>query len=350
MEFHDEERPSPGPGEVLLEITSVGVCRSDVDYWEEGRIGDAVVVDPIVMGHEFAARVVEVGDRVNPELKERRVAVEPAMACMRCEWCLRGDTNLCPEVRFCGTPPIDGALRQYMAYPAAFVAVLPDDIADDAGAVLEPLAIGVHAIDLARPRLEQSAAIVGAGPVGLSILQAAHAAGVGRVIVLDRLPWRLEAALDLGATDVISIDDGNPVDAMEQLTLERGVDFVFEAAGTDDAPRLACELAAPGGKVFLVGIPMTDRIEFSAGTSRRRGLTVYLVRRSRNTLHRTLAMLQRGTLNAERLVSHVFPFSKAEQAFKIAHEYDDEVIKAIIRVNEADHETDNEKRTMKNVQ
>jgi len=221
-----------------------------------------------------------------------------------------------------------------MAYPAEFTAVLPDEVSDDAGAVLEPLAIGVHVLDLARPRLEQSAAIVGCGPVGLSILQAARAAGVGRLIVLDRLRWRLNLALELGASDAIDAGHEDPVTALERMTGGRGVDLVFEAGGTDDSPALSVNLAAPAGKVFLVGIPPGDRITFSASVSRRRGLTVYVVRRSRNTLHRALSMLERGILNADRLVSHRFPFTQSEQAFSMAHNYEDNVVKAIIRVQE----------------
>jgi len=334
LKFHDEPRPAPGPGEVLLEILSVGICRSDLDYYNDGRIGDAVVSEPLVLGHEFSARVIEAGEGVNSSLVGQRVAVEPAVWCNKCEWCLRGDSNLCPAVRFCGTPPIDGALRRYMAYPAEFMAVLPDEISDDAGAVLEPLAIGVHALDLARPRLEQSAAIVGCGPVGLSILQAARAAGAGRLIVLDRLRWRLNLALELGATDAIDVGREDPVAALERMTGGRLVDHVFEAGGTDESPDLSIRLAAPAGKVFLVGIPPGDRINVSAGISRRRGLTVYIVRRSRNTLDRALSMLERGLLNADRLVSHHFPFAESEQAYQMAHNYEDNVVKAIIRVRE----------------
>jgi L-iditol 2-dehydrogenase len=194
----------------LLEILSVGICRSDLDYYNDGHIGETVLGDPLVPGHEFSARVIAGGLGVDPSLVGRRVAVEPAISCMGCEWCLRGDTNLCPKVRFCGTPPVDGALRRCMVYPAEFMAVLPDRISDDAGAVLEPLAIGVHVVDLARPRLEQSAAIVGCGPVGLSILEAARAAGVGRLFVFDRLRWRLDLALALGATDAIDVEGGDP--------------------------------------------------------------------------------------------------------------------------------------------
>jgi len=334
LKFHDEKCPAPGPGEVVLEILSVGICRSDLDYWNDGRIGDMIVEEPLVLGHEFSARVIGAGQSVDKNLIGQRVAVEPAVCCMNCEWCWKGDTNLCPNVRFCGTPPVDGAMRRYMTYPAEFMAVLPAGISDDAGAALEPLAIGVHAVDLARPRLEQSAAIVGCGPVGLSILQAARAAGVGRLIVLDRLKWRLDLAVALGATDVIDVGREEPVAALDRLTGGRGVDLIFEAAGTDDSPALAINLAAPAGKVFVVGIPLGDRIAFSAGISRRKGLTVYVVRRSRNTLHRALSMLVQGKLDAERLVSHRFPFSQAERAFSMAHNYEDNVVKAIIRVQE----------------
>ena len=334
LRFHDDDRPVPARGEVLLEILSVGICRSDLDYYHDGRIGDQVVTAPIVLGHEFSARAIEVGEGADPSLIGQRVAVEPAVCCTQCEWCLRGDTNLCPTVRFCGTPPIDGAMRRWMAYPAAFMAVLPPQISDDAGAVLEPLAIGVHALDLARPRLEQTAAIVGAGPVGLSILQAARAAGVGRLIVLDRLQWRLDLAVALGAGEVINVERDDPVAAMDGLTGGRRADLVFEAGGTDESPGLAVQLAAPAGKVFLVGIPLGNKTVFSASYSRRRGLTVYIVRRSRNTLHRALAMLLRGALDAERMVSHRFPFAQAERAFSMAHSYEDHVVKAIIRVPE----------------
>lgn len=334
FEFHDEDRPTPGPGEVLLEILSVGICRSDLDYYSDGRIGDAVVTDPLILGHEFSARVITAGTGVDKGLVGRRVAVEPAVSCMGCEWCLRGDTNLCPKVRFCGTPPVDGALQCYMVYPAEFMAVLSDDISNDAGAVLEPLAIGVHAIDLAKPHLEQSAAIVGCGPVGLSILQAARAAGVGQVFVFDRLQWRLDLASALGATEAIDVGRDDPIATLNRLTASRLVDLVFEAGGSDDSVALAAALAAPAGKVFLVGIPPSDKIVFSASIARRRGLTVYVIRRSRNTLHRALSMLERGLLQAERLVTHHFPFTQVERAYKMANNYEDNVVKAIIRVQE----------------
>jgi len=334
LRFHNEPIPSPAPGEVLLEVLSVGVCRSDLDYWNDGRIGDQVIEEPLVPGHEFSARVVEVGEGVDRALEGRRVAVEPAIPCMKCEWCLRGDTNICPNVRFCGTPPVDGALRRYMAYPAGYVVALPESVSDDAGAVLEPLAIGVHAIDLAKPRLAQSAAVVGCGPVGLSILEAGRAAGMGRIFALDRLRWRLDLARDLGADETIDVDRADPVAALRDLTGGRGVDLVFEAAGTDDAPGLATELAAPGGKVFLAGIPPCDETRFRASTSRRRGLTIYAVRRSRHTLERTLDMLTRGELDGDRLVSHRFPFSRAPEVFSLVHNYEDNVVKAIIRVGE----------------
>jgi L-iditol 2-dehydrogenase len=342
--FHDEEVRTPAPGEVLLEIRSVGVCRSDLDYWIDGRIGDMVVEVPLILGHEFSARVIEAGPGADPALVGRRVAVEPGVSCLRCEWCMRGDTNLCPQVLFCGVPGVDGALRRLMPYPAAFIAPLPDNVSDDAGALLEPLAIGVHVLDLARPRLETTAAVVGVGPVGLSVLQAARAAGVGRLIALDRLDWRLEAAMKLGATDAVkvqafdggdAVDHQRAVDALMALTRGRGVDHVYEAAGADDSAALAIELAAPAGKVFLVGIPRGGRTEFSASISRRRGLTVYVVRRSRPTLHRALAMLSRGALNADALITHRFPFAQATEAFDLAHNYSDGVIKAVIRVSAA---------------
>ncbi len=332
--FHNEAVPQPRPGEVLLEIRSVGVCRSDLDYYNDGRIGDTRIESPHVLGHEFSARIIALGPDVDPALEGRRVAVEPGVFCGQCQWCRTGDVNLCPHIEFHGTPPFDGALRQYMTHPAEFVIPLPESISDDAGALLEPLAIGVHVLDLARPVLETPAAVVGCGPVGLSILQAARAAGMAPIYVFDRLQWRLDLALELGAAAAIHVDRQNPVEALCDLTRGRMVEYVFEAAGTDDSPALSAELASQAGKVFVVGIPVGDRVMFSAGTSRRKGLTVYVVRRSRATLKRAIALLARGEFEAERLITHRFPFAEAERAYIVANNYEDGVVKAVVRVQE----------------
>ncbi|NLS78050.1 MAG: alcohol dehydrogenase catalytic domain-containing protein, partial [Chloroflexi bacterium] len=200
MRIVQAARPVPGPGEVLLRIRAVGICGSDLHYYKEGGIGDAVVNEPLIIGHEFAAEVAELGPGVTGLFVGQPVAVEPAMPCHHCELCVEGNSNLCPSVRFAGSPGVQGAMREYMVHPAANCFPLLPGMTFADGAVLEPLGIGIHAVDLGKQKVGATVAVLGCGPIGLLTMQVARAAGASRIFATDLLDYRLEAAKKCGAT------------------------------------------------------------------------------------------------------------------------------------------------------
>lgn len=293
LRLHEEPSPDPGDGEVLLRVTAVGLCGSDRHWYAEGRIGDTALTQPLVLGHELAA-TIESGPRAG-----ERVAVDPAIACERCEPCLAGKQNLCLAMRFAGHGSTDGALRSQMRWPERLLHRLPDSLSDAEGALLEPLGVALHALDLGHVRPGTSAAVLGCGPVGLLLVQLLQLAGAASVVAFDPLPHRLEAAESLGAT-------GGGADP---------VDVVFEATD-DDALDDAITLVQPGGRVVLVGIPRGDEARFTASTARRKGLTIAVSRRMKpGDLPRAAGLAGSGRVTLGALVSERFPLTRSQDAF-----------------------------------
>lgn len=334
-------RPEPGPGEVLLRVASVGVCGSDVHYYVEGRIGAQVVTAPLVLGHEFSARVAALpasrstGDKGAGGLAEGQlVAVDPSVSCGRCEPCLTGHPNLCPEVRFCGTPPVDGALAEYVVMPAENCFPLPQGMTADEGALLEPLGIALHSVDLAHLKAGHTVAVLGAGPIGLLVAAVARAAGASQVIVTEPIAHRrefacqyvAEVALDPGQVDVVS--------EILRLTGGRGVDAAFDASGAADTPRQAAAAARIGGQLVLVGTSADDTLILDASTLRRRGLTIRPVRRMKNTYPRAIRLVQAGQVDLKPLATHRFSLERVADAFELVAAYGDGALRAMIDVSE----------------
>src|ERR1700754_878538 len=228
IRLHTEEIPQPrDAGEWLVEVTSVGICGSDLHWFTEGAIGDAVLNRPLVLGHEMAGVV-----RGGPA-DGTRVAIDPAIPCWNCEQCHAGDPNLCPDVLFAGHGDNDGGLRQFLSWPSTRLHPLPDALSDDDGALLEPLGVAVHALDLAHLRMASTVAVVGCGPIGLLLVQLAFAHGATRVFAADPLTHRLQAAVRLGA----------------EPAADQEADVVFEVSGSDTAVDAALQLAKPGARV-----------------------------------------------------------------------------------------------------
>ncbi len=334
-------RPAPGPGEVLLKVAAVGTCGSDVHYYVEGRIGDQVVTAPITMGHEFSAWVAGLGKGVTELEIGQLVAVEPAIPCGECESCLHGHPNLCPHVRFCGTPPIDGVFAEYAVMPAENCFPLPDGFTPAEGAMLEPLGVAIHSVDLAHLRPGFTVAVLGAGPIGLLTAAMARAAGASEVYVTEPLGYRREFALQYAATGVAVADAAlNPneddvVAGIVRLTGGRGVDVAFEAAGAPETPDQAARVTRPGGKVVVAGIPSEDVMTLTASVVRRKGLTIKMVRRMKHTYPHAIALVHKGMVDVKSLVTHVFPLERIAEAFEIVAGYDDGVLRAVIRVADA---------------
>ncbi len=298
--------PEPGEGEVLLRVLAVGLCGSDAHWFREGSIGDATLGAGLVLGHEFSA-VIESGDR-----KGERVAVDPAVPCLVCEQCQAGRPNLCLDLVFAGHG-VDGALRGHMVWPERCLVPVPDHLPDDQGALLEPLGVAIHSIDLAGSVDGAAVGVIGCGPIGLLLIAALRRSGAERIVAADPLSHRRDAAVAMGATDV-SGDFGEVGELASAVGA--GLDFVFETAGTDAALHTALTLARPGARVVLVGIPDGDRTSFVASLARRKELSLAVCRRMLpNDLARAAEMAGAGLLGLDLLVTDRYPLSAAVEAF-----------------------------------
>jgi L-iditol 2-dehydrogenase len=333
LRLEDLPRPTPGPGEVLLEVDSVGVCGSDVHYYLEGRIGSQVVTAPIIVGHEFAAQVAELGPGVEGLDVGQLVAVEPAISCGECEPCQHGHPNLCPNVRFCGTPPINGVFAEYTVMPAGNCFPLPQGFGPAEGAMLEPLGVAIHAVDLAHLKLGYTVAVLGAGPIGLLTAAVTKASGASAIYMTEPLAYRRQFALDYVADAALNPDDTDVVAEIMRLTGGRGVDVAFEAAGAPETPQQAAASTRPGGKVVVAGIPADDTMTMNASTVRHKGLTIKLVRRMKHTYPRAIGLVQTGMVDVKSLVTHTLPLERITEAFEMVAAYDDGVLRAVIQVS-----------------
>lgn len=328
--MHDEPVPVPKPGEALVRVGSVGVCASDIHWWRHGRIGTTVLTDPLVLGHKASGTVEAVGEGVTDIRPGQKVAIEPAKPCGRCELCASGNYNVCPSVMFFGTPPTDGCLREYITWPAELLLPVPDSISMDEAAMLEPIAVGIYTADLARIRQGESVAILGAGAIGLSVLQAVRAIGAGDILACDPISSRREAAMALGADNTCGPSE--IYETAAEMTSSRGFDVVFECAGSAEAVREASRLARILGRVIVVGIPPEDEYPFDAGVSRRKQLNAVFVRRSNLTGERAIELVYKGRINAARLATHLFRLEDISKAMELAESKSDGVIRAVVRL------------------
>lgn len=312
--------PVPEEGQQLLKITSVGICGSDLHWFSEGEIGDATLENPLVLGHEFAA-ITQDGIRV---------AVDPSSPCLRCEVCQKGHPNLCPNVRFAGHGSIDGALREWMAWDRNCFFPIPDAMSNEEAAMLEPLGVAIHAVDLAHLKIGMTVAIFGSGPIGLLILQLVKLSGAIPVLVTDRLQHRTESALQFGADQSVMVSTSLDRSVLRELIGTRGVDVAFEVAGDQYAVDDAFEAVTLGGKVVLVGIPEDDHTHFSASVARRKGVTIKMVRRMKFTYPRAIDLVSMGSVDVRSLITHRFPLAQTQQAFETAERRDG--LKVIINI------------------
>ncbi len=299
----DEAVPAAGPGDVLVRVTAVGICGSDLHWWSEGAIGDARLGRPLVLGHEGAGVIVD-GPR-----RGQRVAIDPAIPCETCRACRDGYRNLCYRIRFAGHGQTDGMLRELMPWPAHLLHPLPDQVTDTAGALLEPLGVALHALDLGHARFGATVAVVGCGPIGLLLIQLLRAAGASRVVAVEPLAHRRAAAGEFGAHEV-----QEPAADLSGY----GADVAFEVAGGDPAVRTAMESVRPGGRVVLAGIPDDDTTTFPASLARRKGLTIAMVRRMNEVYPRAIDLALRGVVSLDPLISRRADLADAAGAFATA--------------------------------
>lgn len=305
---HEEPIPVAGKGEKLVRVKSVGVCGSDLHWFSKGEIGDAKLEHPLILGHEFAGETED----------GQRVAIDPAIACGYCEFCEHGHPNLCSALIFAGHGEHDGALREWVAWNEKYLFPIPDSMTHDDGAMLEPLGVAIHSVDLGKIKAGMSVGVFGCGPIGLLIIQMAKLSGAAQIIATDKLVNRVDAAKRFGASHAFLVGDNPQLNEIRAATKERGVDVAFEAAGTQDAVDTSVAAVLPGGKVVLVGIPDDDKTSFSASTARRKGLTIKLVRRMKHTYPRAIELVSKNLVDVRSIVTHRFPLEQANEAFRVA--------------------------------
>ena len=299
-------------GEALVRVKATGICGSDLHTYLDGRIGDTKLEVALTLGHEFAGVI----ERGAPGLEPgTRVAVDPAQPCHRCDLCEHGHPNLCRRLHFCGLYPDDGSLAEFISVPTTSCFPVPDAIDDVSAAMLEPLGVALHATDLAKIRIGDRVAVLGAGPIGLLLIQMIKLTGAAEIYISDPLPWRVAQAGKYGA---------------QPLPVNAEVDVVFEAAWGAAAIGQSVELVRPGGRVVLVGIPSEDQCLFKHSTARRKGLTIVFSRRMKHTYPRAIRLVTTGQADLTGLVSHRYPLVKASAAFALNATYSDNILKIVI--------------------
>ncbi len=325
--------PALAKGEVLVKIDYVGICGSDIHYYETGRIGNYVVEPPFVLGHEAAGEVVALGEGVTSLNIGDRVALEPGKTCGHCRYCREGEYNLCPDVVFFATPPVDGVFQEYAAHPADLCFKLPDNVGNLEGALIEPLAVGFHAANQGGAHAGQCAVVFGAGCIGLVCMMALKAEGVSQVIVVDVMQKRLQKALELGATAVINSAEENLVERVAELTGGEGVDLSIETAGMEITTRQAIEIARKGSTIVLVGYSKSGELTLPISLFIDKELTFKSVFRYRHIYPMAIEAVASGRVNLKDLATHIFDLDHIQEAMDHSVTDKADIVKGAVRIN-----------------
>lgn len=320
-----EERPIPvpGPNEVLVEVKSVGICGSDIHYFEHGRIGPYVVETPLILGHEASGQIVSVGSDVEDIAPGTRVAMEPGVPCKDCEQCRAGRYNLCPDVIFFATPPVDGAFAQYVALDRDFVHPIPDHVSYDAAALMEPLSVGIWANRKAETGLGSRVLITGAGPIGIVCALVARASGAAEVTVTDTNAQRLRHAGDLG----FSTADPGSAAALSGFTV------LIECSGAPAAIAQGIRALGPAGTAILVGMAPNGNVELPVDLIQGREIWVTGTFRYANTYPTAVDLVSSGAVDLDALVSKTFTLDEVADALSY-YKKDPAAMKVVVRVSE----------------
>ncbi len=328
-----QEVPDPtlqNKKDVLIRMTTVGVCGSDVHYYVSGKIGTQVVKFPFPVGHEGAGIVQDVGADVTGVKPGDRIAIEPAMPCWTCDQCLAGRPHTCRNLSFLGCPDqADGCLTEKIVMPESSCFKISESMTLDEAALSEPLSIGVYAVQQSIPMQDATVGILGAGPIGLSVLLPAKAQGAKKIYVTDKLDERLALARQVGASWTGNPNHEDVVATVHKVQPDE-LDVVFECCGQQEALTQAIGMLKPGGKLMIVGIPQVEEVSFSISQMRHKEITIRNVRRQCHCVQPALDMIDNKALDVAFMVTHRFPFEKTQDAFDLVADYRDGVIKAVI--------------------
>ena len=308
MGYTTRDIPTPKDDEVLVKLEYVGICGSDMHYYETGAIGHYVVEPPFVLGHEPGGTVVEVGKKVTHLKVGDRVALEPGKTCGHCKFCREGKYNLCPDVVFFATPPVDGVFQEYVAHEAALCFKLPDNVSTLEGALIEPLAVGFHAANQGGAHAGQAAVVMGAGCIGL------------------------DKALELGADGVINGKEQNAVQAVLDLTDGFGCDLVIETAGTEFTTRQAIEMVHKGATIVLVGYSKSGEMTLPVSLALDKELTFKTVFRYRHIYPMAIDAVASGKINLKGVVTNIFDFDDIQNAMDKSIADKANIVKAVVKI------------------
>lgn len=331
VEIRDVPKPAiTAPEDVLLRTSVAGLCGSDLHYFVADEVGSERIPYPVIVGHECSAVVEAVGSGVKRVKPGDRVAVEPSISCGTCDLCKTGKPNLCRRIKFLGHPgEKDGCLAEYFTMPQENGFVLPEGMSMTEAMLAEPLSIALHALQLAGGIPGRSIGVLGSGPIGLSVILAAKAAGVPDIVATDIVDARVKAALRAGAGM-----SGNPArsDVVKDILALHplGLDAVFECSGDQEALDQAVEIVKPGGRILQIGIPMAERIDYPASKMRRKEIAVLHVRRQNRCLERALLLVSMKHIRVDWLATHAFPLDRTGEAFALAASRADGALKTTI--------------------
>jgi L-iditol 2-dehydrogenase len=332
IELGDVPKPSiQNETQVLLRVAAVGICGSDLQYYAAGRIGSDVVRFPFIIGHECVTEVEEAGPDVHGLKPGHRVIVDPAVSCGSCDQCLDGRPHTCRDLRFLGCPgQMDGSLTEFIVMPESRCYRLEEDTDINLGILAEPLSIGIYAIRLLGNTLVSSIAILGAGPIGLSVALAAEDRGIQKIYMTDKIDDRVQVSQKAGAMWAGNPDKEDIVGKMLEFE-SGGLDAVFECCGDQEAIDQAVDLLKPGGKLLIVGIPEVDRITLDAHLIRRKEIDIQNVRRQNGCIPAAIDLIGRRKKHLGFMVTHSFRLDETQKAFDLVENYRDGVVKAIVR-------------------
>lgn len=334
LEIKSTPLPEMKPTDVMIKVMAVGICGSDVHYYDQGRIGDFVVNQPIVLGHESSGQIIAVGAAVKNFKVGDRVAIEPGVPCGKCEYCRTGRYNLCPKIKFMATPPYDGDLTQYIVYPAEFVYPIPNDMSYEVGTLSEPFSVSIHASRMLDIQPESTVFISGAGPVGLMAIFAVKAFNAKTIIVSDVEDNRLTMARTFGATHTINIAKTDLLSEIKQITHDQGVDYVLEVSGNNTAESNALLTLKANGKIAYIGMPTHDTAPLNIMFMTTMEPQIFGVFRYANTYPMAIQILHQNMPLAEKLLTDFYGLDQVTEAFERTRTAKGDSLKVIIYPNE----------------
>lgn len=331
IRIEEMDVPTPKNDEALVRIKTVGVCGSDVHFYEVGRIGDFVVTKPLILGHECAGEIVEIGKDVKNLKPGDRVAIEAGVPCRKCNYCRLGRYNLCADVTFLATPPFHGAFREYVAHPEDFLFKLPDNMSFEEGAMIEPLSVGVYAAERGDVSVRDTVAIIGAGPIGLMTLQAVKARGAARTLITEIEPFRIEFAKKLGADVVINARDDDPVQKILEYT-DGGADVVMEAIGLPETIQQSIKMAAPGATIVWIGMPTVDQISIRAVEAICKDVDIRGIFRYANVYKPAIDLVSSGKVDVRSMITTSFMLDQVQEALEYPGKHPGTCIKVMVEI------------------